>query len=224
MSLRILFIGIAGDRLSEAALGACLDSGAFVDSVASVKSIPMRRDAGTPALRLAGRAARPWRGDADELLSEIQTKKVNTIITAGCHNLLPGRVLESARHGCFNVHPSLLPKYRGYAPIFWQYHEGDRQAGVTVHRMDQGVDTGPVVGQESFEISMGSALAEVVPRYSSAAARLVASLLSQISRGRVEEQPQDERAPGPAAPKPREADYRIDWQAWPLERIGIFFA
>src|SRR6185312_10369836 len=66
---------------------------------------------------------------------------------------LPGTLLRLPRLGCLNVHPSLLPAHRGPDPLFWIFHDGDETGGVTIHLMDEGFDTGPIVLQENVALS-----------------------------------------------------------------------
>ncbi|MEJ7655205.1 MAG: formyltransferase family protein [Chloroflexia bacterium] len=75
--------------------------------------------------------------------------------------LLPPEVLRLPRLGCLNVHPSLLPAYRGPAPLFWSLRAGEAQLGTTVHLMDAGLDTGPVIEQEGFATPEGMGGAEL---------------------------------------------------------------
>ena len=71
-------------------------------------------------------------------------------ITVACFSRkLPASVLRLPRLGCLNVHPSLLPAHRGPDPLFWIYHDGDETGGVTIHLMDEGFDTGPIVLRET---------------------------------------------------------------------------
>jgi folate-dependent phosphoribosylglycinamide formyltransferase PurN len=221
-SLRALFIGLAGDALSGAALEACAKAATSVDVISSASDpLPVSSATGGQSLFM-NRPAFRWYGTASELAMKISASKANVLVSAGCHHILSPEVIESLKFGCFNVHPSLLPKYRGYSPIFWQYQQGDRQAGVTVHRMDSGVDTGPVVCQEGFEIPLGSPLSEVVQLYSAAAGRLVTTLMGLLVMGHVLTRPQDDPPGLLIARKPKAEDYRVEWERWPLERIWHF--
>jgi len=221
-SLRALFIGLNGDSVSGAALEACTNAAASVDIIFSAShGLPVATATiGQPLF--TNRSAFRWFGSASELAMKISATKANVLLSAGCHHILSQEVIQSLEFGCFNVHPSLLPKYRGYSPIFWQYQQGDRQAGVTVHRMDSGVDTGAVVCQEGFEIPLGSPLSEVVPLYSAAAGRLVATLMGLVVTRQVPTRRQDDLPGLLIARKPKAEDYRIEWDRWPLERIWHF--
>lgn len=67
------------------------------------------------------------------------------IVVVAYGKILPKRVLEAAKYGCINVHASLLPKYRGAAPIQWSVINGDKETGVTIMQMDEGLDTGDIL-------------------------------------------------------------------------------
>lgn len=208
--------------MSRAALEACTKAAASVDVIVSAsRSVPLAT--ATIGQRLfTNRSAFGWSGSASELATKISATGVNVLLAAGCHHILSPEIIQSIELGCFNVHPSLLPKYRGYSPIFWQYQRGDREAGVTVHRMDSGVDTGALVCQEGFEIPLGSPLSEVAPLYSTAAGRLVATLMGLLVTGQVPTRRQDDLPGLLIARKPKAEDYRIEWDCWPLERIWHF--
>jgi methionyl-tRNA formyltransferase len=221
-SLRALFIGLAGDALSEAALEACAKAAVSVDVVFSANpSLPVAT-ATIGQRPVTNSSVFCWSGSASELAAKISATGVNVLLAAGCHHILSSEVIQSIEFGCFNVHPSLLPRYRGYSPIFWQYQQGDRQAGVTIHGMDSGVDTGAVICQEAFEIPLGSPLSEVVPLYSAAAGRLVTTLMGLLITGQVPTRRQNDLPGLLIARKPKAADYRIEWDRWPLERIWHF--
>src|SRR5262249_57497011 len=72
-------------------------------------------------------------------------KEADAGVVAAYGRILPDWMLNAPRHGCVNVHSSLLPKYRGAAPINWAIARGERETGVTIMRMDAGLDTGPVL-------------------------------------------------------------------------------
>ncbi len=78
------------------------------------------------------------------------------IICVACFPMrIPHAILDIPRLGCLNVHPSLLPANRGPEPIFWTFREGHERTGVTIHVMDEGLDSGAIVAQEAFEIPVG---------------------------------------------------------------------
>ncbi len=87
---------------------------------------------------------------------EVLTAYQPDVICVACFSKrIPRAVLDIAHLGCLNVHPSLLPANRGPEPLFWTFREGNQRTGVTIHLMDEGMDTGPIVAQEALEIPDG---------------------------------------------------------------------
>src|SRR5258708_21622181 len=84
------------------------------------------------------------------------------IICVACFSRrIPRAMLDIARLGCLNVHPSLLPANRGPEPLFWTFREGSRHTGVTIDLMDEGMDTGPIVAREALEMPDGISYAQL---------------------------------------------------------------
>jgi methionyl-tRNA formyltransferase len=119
---------------------------------------------------------------------------------------LPPDVLSIPPLGVLNVHPSLLPLGRGPEPVFWTLRRGERETGVTVHLMDHGLDTGPVLGQERTIVPEGIAAPELELELMAAGGRLLASLLPRFARGEVAPRPQRHEM-ATAAPVPATADW-----------------
>ena len=101
-------------------------------------------------------------------------------ITCAYGKILPAGLLGVPRHGFLNVHTSLLPKYRGAAPIQWALIEGETQTGVTIMQTDVGLDTGPILLQDTLEIAPSETALELAPRLSGMGARLLVEALQQI--------------------------------------------
>ena len=81
----------------------------------------------------------------DDVSAQIENMNADVIVVVAYGKILPKRILEAAKYGCINVHASLLPKYRGAAPIQWSVINGDKETGVTVMQMDEGLDTGDIL-------------------------------------------------------------------------------
>jgi methionyl-tRNA formyltransferase len=124
--------------------------------------------------------------------------------------LLPKAILEAPRLGCFNVHASLLPRWRGAAPIQRAILAGDRMAGVSIMRMDEGLDTGPVVLSESLEIGPETTAGELHDALAERGARLLVQALEGVAAGRLEALAQPSEGVTYAAKIDR-AESRIDW-------------
>lgn len=131
--------------------------------------------------------------------------------------ILSGPTLAVARRGGINVHGSLLPKYRGAAPINWAIYHGEKETGVSVIHMTPQVDAGPVIAQESTPIGSEETAVELEARLAEIAARLVVSAIDAVEAERVEGLPQDPSLVS-KAPRLKKADGRIDWSR-PAEAI-----
>jgi len=120
--------------------------------------------------------------------------------------ILPGPMLAAPRLGCLNIHASLLPRWRGAAPIHAAVLAGDAETGITIMRMDEGLDTGPMLLREATPIGPRETTAEVHDRLSAMGARLILRALAE----RPAEIPQPEEG-ATYAPKLGKEDGRLDW-------------
>lgn len=96
-----------------------------------------------------------------ETVSILAAYQPDVICVACFSQRIPRTVLDIPRLGCLNVHPSLLPANRGPEPLFWTFREGSQRTGVTIHLMDEGMDTGPIVAQEVVEVPDGISYAQL---------------------------------------------------------------
>jgi methionyl-tRNA formyltransferase len=106
--------------------------------------------------------------------------------------ILPAWMLAIPRFGCINVHASLLPKYRGAAPINWAIANGERETGVTIMQMDAGMDTGPMLARRSISIGDEETAPELSARLAQVGADLLSETLPRVELGEVAPEPQDE--------------------------------
>jgi methionyl-tRNA formyltransferase len=125
--------------------------------------------------------------------------------------ILPRDVLDAPRVGCFNVHASLLPRLRGAAPIVWAIARGDRETGVDLMRMEEGLDTGPVLAEVRTDIDPEETAGELSKRLSRLAGDLVREALPRAARGELPEKPQDHAA-HTLAPMLKKEDGVVDWR------------
>ncbi len=132
------------------------------------------------------------------------------VIVVVAFKILPPSVFSSARKGAFNLHGSLLPKYRGAAPINHAIMAGETETGVTTFFLEEKVDTGDIIVQKSMSIGPNETAGEVHDRMKELGAEAVVETVQQIERGTVERQPQDDRAATPA-PKIHDEDCNIPW-------------
>jgi methionyl-tRNA formyltransferase len=133
--------------------------------------------------------------------------------------LLPVSILEIPTHGCINVHASLLPRWRGAAPVERALLEGDRETGVSIMRMESGLDTGPVYASQATPIRSDDTAGRLRSRLATLGTQALLEVLEQLAAGTAHAHPQD-GALATYARKIDKAEARIDWRlsAEDLER------
>jgi len=145
--------------------------------------------------------------EAEKLLREIAPEAI-AIIAYG--QIIPARLLDIPRLGWINLHASLLPKYRGAAPIQWAIANGETKTGVTTMRIDAGMDTGEIVLQEELVIGAEETTPELAAKLAAAGAPLMEKTLRGLADGRLKTRAQDLGAATTAPPLKKE-DGLIDW-------------
>jgi len=136
----------------------------------------------------------------------------DAIVVAAYGKILPPEVLQVPRLGCLNVHGSLLPKYRGAAPVAWAIVNGDRETGITIMHMNEGLDTGGIVAQRSVEILDDDDLLSLSNMLSALGADLLLEVLDQVERDqRIVSTPQDD-GQATYAPLLKKSDGDLDWR------------
>lgn len=116
------------------------------------------------------------------------------VICVSCFpEILSAELLGVPPLGCYNVHPSPLPAFRGPMPLFWIVRDGRGHGGVTVHRMESRVDAGPIVEQRRFRVPDGISGAELAQRCAAIGAQLLTNVVERLAGGRLESLDQDER-------------------------------
>lgn len=125
-----------------------------------------------------------------EILKEL---KPDAIVVVAFGQLIPKVILELPEHGCINVHASLLPMYRGAAPIQWAVINGDKESGVTTMRMDEGLDTGDMILKETVTLAENETGGSLFDKLSATGAELLIKTLDAINEGTAvyEKQPQE---------------------------------
>jgi methionyl-tRNA formyltransferase len=145
------------------------------------------------------------------ILEELRRFGADAIVTAAFGLILPQRALDIAPRGALNVHASLLPRWRGAAPIQRALLAGDEATGVTIMQMDAGLDTGPVLLQEAIPISHDDTAGTLTMRLAELGGKLVVRALDGLEAGRLESEPQP--AEGVTyARKPDKREFRVDWR------------
>jgi methionyl-tRNA formyltransferase len=124
------------------------------------------------------------------LLSNLQP---DLIVVACFPHIFPPALLQWPRHGCLNLHPSLLPAYRGPVPLFWIARQDERITGVTLHYLDEGLDSGDIVAQSSFKRPDGLTGTDLDRRCAEEGARLLQQAVQQLEQGQLPRCSQTER-------------------------------
>ena len=146
----------------------------------------------------------------DKFIEEIRLLKPDVICVVAYGKILPLVILDNPKYGCINVHGSLLPKYRGAAPIQWAVINGEKITGVTTMYMNVGMDTGDMILKEETEIGTNETTGELWERLSKIGAKLLVKTLEQIENGTVQRIPQGEDFS--MAPMLDKEMSRIDWE------------
>lgn len=127
-----------------------------------------------------------------EALAILRELKPDLIAVAAYGKILPVDILELPPLGCVNVHSSLLPKYRGAAPINWAILNGEDETGVTIQRMAEGIDTGDILAQVSTPIGINENAAQLLERLARLGAELLVETVRELETGSARATPQDE--------------------------------
>lgn len=222
---RIVFFG-SGSPMSVAALGALLDSYAVAAVVVPYsKRSMLRRWHGSenPLRRLARERERDiitFRPGEDRLPVVIASLRPDLYCVASFPHILDRSLLHIPRIGALNVHPSLLPRHRGPDPLFWTYFMDDATTGVTIHWMDEGIDSGDIVLQKSFVLARGRPSGEVHEELSRIGAALLVEAIRMLEEGTAVRIHQDATL---ATHEPRAiGGWRVDFESWPAERVWHF--
>ena len=158
------------------------------------------------------RVLQPQKIRTDEARTELEPllASVDVCVVAAYGKILPKWMLDAPEHGCINVHFSLLPKYRGAAPINWAIANGESETGVTIMQMDEGLDTGPILLQHATPIYERETAPELAARLSRLGCELIIDTLKRVEDGTIVRLPQNEAEASHARMLKRE-DARVNW-------------
>jgi len=168
--------------------------------------------AGVPVLQ-------PERLRRPENVAALRDYRPDLVVVAAFAQILSRDVLAAPTYGCLNVHASLLPRWRGAAPIPAAILAGDPETGVTIMRMVPGLDTGPTLSTEAEPIRPDDTTATLTPRLAARGARLLTAAVGPYVAGALQPQPQDEEGVTLTRPLQRE-DGRVDWATMPAELVA----
>lgn len=145
-----------------------------------------------------------------ELLPTLEELRPELIVVAAYGKILPEYIINYPKYGCINVHASLLPKYRGAAPIQRAVINGDAETGVTIMQMDKGLDTGDILSAESTEIGKYETAGELFDRLAELGGRLLVKTIAEIENGNITPVPQKHEE-HTYAPMLSKEEGKIDW-------------
>ncbi|MFP5263808.1 MAG: methionyl-tRNA formyltransferase [Blastocatellia bacterium] len=148
----------------------------------------------------------------EEVRATFEAIAPDACVVAAYGKILPEWMLAIPRLGCVNVHASLLPKYRGAAPINWAIANGERETGVTIMQMDAGLDTGDMLSSRAIEIGCEETAPELSARLSELGAELLSETLPRLQQGGVKPVAQND-SEATHAPLLKREDGLIDWLA-----------
>jgi methionyl-tRNA formyltransferase len=217
-SLKLVFCGTP--QFAVPTLDALVAAGHEIALVVSQPDRPVGRDqqiAPTPvkqaALATGVAVTQPEkiRNNA-EFRAQLEAIAPDAIIVVAYGRIIPPWMLALSRLGCINLHASLLPKYRGAAPIQWAIAMGDAFTGNTTMLLEEGLDTGPILLQRTLEIGPAQTAADLFPVLASAGAPLVVDTLAGLADGALQPQPQNHEG-ATYAPLLNREDGRMDFAA-----------
>jgi methionyl-tRNA formyltransferase len=159
----------------------------------------------------------PLKARDEKFIGELRELKPDLIVVVAYGQILPQTILDLPAHGCLNVHTSLLPKYRGAAPIQWAIADGNAETGVTIMKMDAGLDTGPILSTRRTPILPADDSQILHDRLARLGAELLVETIPAYVAGKIQPQPQPVEGATYAA-KIKKEDGRIDWHS-PAEKI-----
>jgi methionyl-tRNA formyltransferase len=217
MPPRLIFAGTPG--FARVTLAALVEAGLEPAAVLTQPDRPAGRGRRTepgPVKRYAAAHGIPIRQPATlidkGLIAELAALEADALVVVAYGRIVPAELLAVPRVGGINVHASLLPRWRGAAPIQAAILAGDRETGISLMQMEAGLDTGPVYAREAVAIGANETAGELHDRLAELGARLLLQHLPDILEGRLAPQPQHE-AEATTAGKLRKADALLDWRS-----------
>ena len=207
--MRILFMGTPD--IAAACLEALYAAGHEICGVYTRRDKPVGRKqvlTAPPVKKLAVEHGIPvWQpatlrdGEAEKVFRALQP---DLVVVVAYGRILPPELLHIAPLGCINLHVSLLPKYRGSAPIQWAVLNGDTKTGVTIMQLDEGCDTGDILMVEPVEIGPETTSGELFDQVSAVGAETLVRAVEDLAAGRLTPRPQDEAMATKAPPLTKE--------------------
>jgi methionyl-tRNA formyltransferase len=158
----------------------------------------------------------PVRAKEESFQEAAKSLQPDLMVVVAYGQILPKSILNIPRYGAVNVHASLLPKYRGSAPVAWAILNGEKMTGVTTMVMDEGMDTGDILLQRETPMGEEETCKMLQDRLASSGAQLLKETLEKIKAGNIRPNPQD-HSKATYAPLLKKEDGRIDWEKGAIE-------
>ena len=146
-----------------------------------------------------------------EAIEEIRKMEPDVIVVVAFGQIIPKEILDMPKYGCINVHASLLPAYRGAAPIQWAVMNGDEVSGVTIMKMDEGLDTGDMLTKVEVPLAADETGGSLFDKLAAAGAKLLVETLPKLEKGEVTPEKQPEISTTEYARMIKKEDGKIDW-------------
>ncbi len=223
--MKIIFMGTPDFAVGT--LQALLKAGHEITLVVSQPDKPKGRGhelIPTPVKALARlqnlKIYQPARIRDEEAVETLRSTEADVIVVAAFGQLIPGEILKMKKYGCINVHGSLLPKYRGAAPVQWAVIDGEKESGVTIMQMNEGLDTGDMLLKAAVPLDKKETGGSLFDKLSALGASLCVEALEKLERGELIPEKQGESPTAYAKMLSREMGV-IDWSrpAAELERL-----
>ena len=162
----------------------------------------------------------PERVRSEESLATFRDMAPELVVLSAFGQLLPPEIIHAHRLGCLNIHPSLLPRYRGAAPLRWALIQGEEKTGVTIMQMDEGLDSGAILLQQETLIGPEETYGELHDRLAKTGADLLLTALAMLRDATLLPRPQDPRLVT-LAPRLSHEDSQIRWDADPRRIVSL---
>ncbi|GCE24667.1 hypothetical protein KDA_01510 [Dictyobacter alpinus] len=159
--------------------------------------------------------------NAPETFEKLAAYQPDLLCVACFSKIIPHSILDLPALGCINVHPSMLPANRGPLPLFWTFYEGQASTGVTIHRMTEKLDSGPILEQEEIPVPEGISYTELELLCAQRGGRLLVNVIEKLAAGKSYEEPQDERQASYHS-YPTDDDYVVNAHDWPVLHLYNF--
>ena len=164
------------------------------------------------ALELGLPVHEPKRIRDEDVIAELRAYKPDAILVVAYAKLIPPEILQLPRHGCVNVHPSLLPRYRGAIPLQASIFAGDRETGVCTFFMDEGYDTGDIIISRRTELGQEETFSQLSARLALVGAEVLGETIELLREGGAPRLVQPAEAEGGYTKPLSKSELNIDWQ------------